>query len=1205
MSEHRKTFRLGIIFGLFVLFSLINAPIGLALAQTLAPPPPPEIPPIISEVYECDEDGDRLDDELQLSIQFIKDQIDYPSKWAIYQDHVSTLLDLIPVRLIFKEPITQRQIDAFLELGGEIDYIYKAVSYGWNGWIPLMYVDILPNIMGDSLVLVQGPREMVAYMDLATQTGRVRPIWKNNFAGNPLGFNGDPSITIGIVDTGVDESHPDLYGRRVYWRDFSDDIEKSPTPIDHSSHGSFVAGIALGTGQAGGDGPGTLYYTTTSSRYSEPISLTGLKYFESNVSWQGQQADFYFLEWPEGKTWWQASDDGPLSVLLASDGYSPLRISDNITGRSGYLYLPFVQSKSSVSLENIIMWSSVTDYPGSTDGFNKFRGVAPDCKWAAAKIEQMSGIGYVRWTTAAVDDLTSKRQTLNIKIINVSGGTESGKTNTDLRDEVNSAVRNGIVVVAAAGNSADLFPDPNDAHKREITDPGRAAMALTVVATNDRNGLTSYSSYGFINPGSSVSEQDFKPDVAAPGGSDYFTGILSVDSGTSDGYGQSDRRANDYTIKGGTSLSSPFVAGCAALVIDAMQQKGVGWDFYSIKHPLYVKMVLCATATETGQNRENDQFNPTLQRANGGPNGFPAGKDPYEGYGIVNPDAAVEAVYLDYSIGSTESQTLGSGPTDRRAWARTVTFQSGKTYNITLTNPSTGDFDLYLYSAEPSPTGTPQILSSSTQEVVDVNESISGLTYQSTTKAILVVKRVSGYGTFTIRVTERPAGQLQLKWTWMKGSNTGGQRGVYGTQGEPNAANTPGARSSAVSWTDSAGKLWLLGGSVGISSTGKDDCLNDLWRYDPVTGNWTWIKGSSTMNQSGVYGTQGVPNVQNTPGARSWAVSWTDSSGKLWLFGGLYSNYGYWLFLNDLWRYDPTTNNWTWMKGSSTVNQSGVYGTRGVPNVENTPGARRGAVSWTDSYGKLWLFGGYGYSGYRHDSEGIKGGLNDLWRYDPVTGNWTWMKGGFMWYEQGVYGTLGVPNIANTPGARDGALAGTDSSGKLWLFGGWGYDNMDTLGHLNELWRYDPVTGYWTWMKGSSNVGQSGIYGTMGVPNVENTPGARSRAVSWIDSSGKLWLFGGWGFDSIGRYGLLNDLWRYDPVTNNWTWMKGSNTLDQQSGIYGTQGVPTAANTPGARGEAVSWTDSAGKLWLFGGYGVDSEGYTGYLNDLWRLSFEP
>jgi hypothetical protein len=64
--------------------------------------------------------------------------------------------------------------------------------------------------------------------------------------------------------------------------------------------------------------------------------------------------------------------------------------------------------------------------------------------------------------------------------------------------------------------------------------------------------------------------------------------------------------------------------------------------------------------------------------------------------------------------------------------------------------------------------------------------------------------------------------------------------------------------------------------------------------------------------------------------------------------------------------------------------------------------------------------------------------------------------------------------------------------------------------------------------------------------------------------------------------------------------MSGSNTANA-SGIYGTLGVPAAANVPGGRKGAVSWIDSGKNLWLFGGGG--SALAQGDLNDLWR--FQP
>ena len=33
----------------------------------------------------------------------------------------------------------------------------------------------------------------------------------------------------------------------------------------------------------------------------------------------------------------------------------------------------------------------------------------------------------------------------------------------------------------------------------------------------------------------------------------------------------------------------------------------------------------------------------------------------------------------------------------------------------------------------------------------------------------------------------------------------------------------------------------------------------------------------------------------------------------------------------------------------------------------------------------------------------------------------------------------------------------------------------------------------------------------------------------WVDSSNRVWLFGGFGLDSAGAQGFLNDLWSYQP----------------------------------------------------------------------------
>jgi hypothetical protein len=329
------------------------------------------------------------------------------------------------------------------------------------------------------------------------------------------------------------------------------------------------------------------------------------------------------------------------------------------------------------------------------------------------------------------------------------------------------------------------------------------------------------------------------------------------------------------------------------------------------------------------------------------------------------------------------------------------------------------------------------------------------------------------------------------QWAWMGGSNiiscaSGatlplcGPAGVYGTLGTPDTGNVPGGRYSASSWIDSSGNFWLFGGQGFDANGGNLGSLNDLWEFNPSMNKWTWMSGSSTMpcyqlpsevwcGQVGVYGSMGKAANGNFPGGRDAALSWTDNSGNLWLFGGV--GYGASLTitngyadasLNDLWEFNPSTNQWAWMGGSGTGSQPGVYGILGVPAAGNTPGGRIGASSWTDSSGNFWLFGGAG-----SDADGNSGNLNDLWECNPSTSQWTWMGGSSTvpvngygtGGQSGVYGTLGTPAAGNTPGGRMGGSSWTDISGNLWLFGGvdFNYNGSVFWYWLNDLWRYQPL----------------------------------------------------------------------------------------------------------------------------------------------------
>ncbi len=406
------------------------------------------------------------------------------------------------------------------------------------------------------------------------------------------------------------------------------------------------------------------------------------------------------------------------------------------------------------------------------------------------------------------------------------------------------------------------------------------------------------------------------------------------------------------------------------------------------------------------------------------------------------------------------------------------------------------------------------------------------------------------------------------------------------------------------------------------------------------TGEWVWMGGSSTIpadcnlnseagcGQPGVYGTPGSFTAGSVPGSRDGAVSWTDASGNLWIFGGfgydVNDNFG---FLNDFWEFSTSLNAWAWMGGSSTVpdvnhGQPGQYGSTGTAATGNIPAARSGAAGWIDTSGNFWLFGGAGDdTDYSVDSNGNN--LNDLWMYSPTSGLWAWMGGDAPTNSQpdfaGTYGTPGDFTSGAFPGSRNFATTGTDASGNFWLFGGNGQGStVGAADALDDLWEFNPTTNQWAWISGSSTTGDSGSYGTLQAFASGNGPCSRYGASMWTDSSGDLWLFGGFGFPPNGE-GYLNDLWEYNPTLGTegeWAWMAGNNTMGTVTppagsqnapgsgwiGIYGTSGVAASGNNPGSRIYASTWTDSSGNLWLFGGDGFDSAGNNGDLNDLWEFS---
>lgn len=291
-------------------------------------------------------------------------------------------------------------------------------------------------------------------------------------------------------------------------------------------------------------------------------------------------------------------------------------------------------------------------------------------------------------------------------------------------------------------------------------------------------------------------------------------------------------------------------------------------------------------------------------------------------------------------------------------------------------------------------------------------------------------------------------------------------------------------------------------------------------------------------------------------------------------------------------KFTHVEDGWTMLFGSDKTNMVTIPGTRNETDPKNMPGSRSFSAVWQDLKGKIWLFGGYGY-----DANPRGGQLNDLWTYDGD--NWTWVKGFFT--TNGYSKFSSTPGEITTPGGRHGTAYWQDNDGVFWMFGGHGYHTSGRQRSLNDLWKFTEEDG-WDMVAISEDWKADGAHGTYGddlimldehmnEETVKWWPLTRVRSSFWYDeNTGLLWLFGGEYKESGIQSYWISDLWTFDG--ESWECKNGDATPNFSPDLQNKR--------PSARCGASIWTDSSGKLWLFGGYGiVDDQPRS--LNDLWHF----
>lgn len=180
-----------------------------------------------------------------------------------------------------------------------------------------------------------------------------------------------------------------------------------------------------------------------------------------------------------------------------------------------------------------------------------YGGIAPKCEFYMVKILDYRGHETIPHVLDGVHWLLKNHRKYNIRIVNISVGTLP-TTNEAEEKELLAGVEAlwdaGMVVVAAAGNYG---PESGS-----VTMPGDSKKVITVGSSNDQsyidlfgNNRRNYSGRG------PTKECVCKPDVLAPGSYIVSTNVHFK------------KKGRYYTVKSGTSMSTPMVSGAVALLL--------------------------------------------------------------------------------------------------------------------------------------------------------------------------------------------------------------------------------------------------------------------------------------------------------------------------------------------------------------------------------------------------------------------------------------------------------------------------------------------------------------------------------------------------------------------------------------------------------------------------------------------------------------
>mgnify|MGYP002507981076 CR=1 FL=1 len=228
---------------------------------------------------------------------------------------------------------------------------------------------------------------------------------------------------------------------------------------------------------------------------------------------------------------------------------------------------------------------------GARDNNIGIIGVAPEAELYAIKVIGESGLGNQSDVVQGIEWAMEKK----LDILNLSITTT--KKSTVMEAALNDAYQQGLILVAASGNSLTGFTEPV-----EVLYPARFSSVIAVGAVDQQFKKASFSYYGNAL------------EFVAPG-----TDILSTVP--------TNLTADPYATSDGTSMAAPFVSGIAALYKEAYPQ-------LSNKR---IRTLMQTNSIDLG----------------------PVGKDRHYGYGLIQaPKTVKDIVFADVATNAWHEQAI-------------------------------------------------------------------------------------------------------------------------------------------------------------------------------------------------------------------------------------------------------------------------------------------------------------------------------------------------------------------------------------------------------------------------------------------------------------------------------------------------------------------------------------------------------------------